>query len=191
LATVGVPPVKVGLLEYAKYANYELQNRAFYQDTIQPKAKKIEGAINTFLCPLFDRGNEQHVFEFDFRRVIGESALDLAVRFTRLFEMGATTPNEVRDALSLGERYEGGDQFYVSSKFRPITSMDELVSEEQQAVEEDLEQAKSEFRAAIQSGALLFEPDQVPESVLARMGMDRETFRTLLQEVGRVGAVQE
>lgn len=53
LACLGVPPCKVGLLDNAKYDNYRLQLTAFHQDTVIPKVRKLEGALNSFLLPLF------------------------------------------------------------------------------------------------------------------------------------------
>ncbi|GAF80769.1 unnamed protein product, partial [marine sediment metagenome] len=64
LAVTGVPPAKVGLLQFAKYSNYEIQNRAFYEDTIEPKIMKIQSSINLSIVSRFDDKEEGVTYHF-------------------------------------------------------------------------------------------------------------------------------
>lgn len=55
LAAFKVPPVKVGLLDGATYANAEIQDKTYYNNTIKPFCTYIEQAINfhgSVLAPL-------------------------------------------------------------------------------------------------------------------------------------------
>lgn len=117
LATFGVPPVKVGLLEHSKYDNYKLQEKAFYRDTIQPKLRKVQGTLNKFLLREF---NGEYRFRFLVDPFTAESDKERVQRLEKLFGMGAITPNEIRDEMKLGEHYDDGDSYYVSASFAPV-----------------------------------------------------------------------
>ena len=54
-AVFGVPPVMVGIFEYANYANSEVQEKIYWRSTILPKAEKICQILNEFYVPLFDK----------------------------------------------------------------------------------------------------------------------------------------
>ncbi|HHT9119288.1 MAG TPA: phage portal protein, partial [Candidatus Hypogeohydataceae bacterium YC41] len=74
LAVYKVPPIEVGILEYANYANSETQDKIFWTKGVIPRLRKIEEAVNTFLVPLFAHapfeGRAGAVFgEFDLSRV--------------------------------------------------------------------------------------------------------------------------
>ena len=98
LAALGVPPVKVGLLEHAKYDNYRLQAEAFHRDTILPKLRKIEGALDLFLLPRYpDLQRTPAVdwkFEFDASELLAEDEDKLTDRVLRKLERGLLTINE-------------------------------------------------------------------------------------------------
>jgi len=111
LAALGVPPVKVGLLDNAKYDNYRLQSTAFYQDTILPKLRKIEGAIDLFLIPQYaDLMRTPQVdwrFEFDTTELLAEDEDMLTDRVIKQLRHGLLT---IDGALGeLGHDAIGGD----------------------------------------------------------------------------------
>jgi len=126
LSSFGVPPVKVGLLENAKYANYTLQDRAFFRDTMRPRLRMIQAIINVYLVPLF--GDNLH-FEFDLSEYLGEDKIQQILRIEKSISLGAMTPNEARRELDLGEPYEGGDQFYMSTKLQAVSETTESTLE--------------------------------------------------------------
>ncbi|MFH1569520.1 MAG: phage portal protein [Gemmatimonadota bacterium] len=126
LAALGVPPVKVGLLEHAKYDNYRLQAEAFHRDTILPKLRKIEGALNLFLLPMYpDLARTPAVdwlLEFDTDELLAEDADKVSDRVLRQLERGLLTINEAleelgRDAL---EDEELGGMRIVDQRFVPL-----------------------------------------------------------------------
>lgn len=55
LAAMGVPPVLVGVFEYANYANSKEQIKIFWQNTAIPQMKKLEHGISMLLQKLFKR----------------------------------------------------------------------------------------------------------------------------------------
>lgn len=109
LAVYKVPPIEVGILEFANYANSETQDKIFWTKGIIPRLKKIEEAINTFLAPRF--GGD--VFgEFDLSRVeaLRENE-DLKSQVAqRLVESGIWTTNEARSRLWNLPPVEWGDR---------------------------------------------------------------------------------
>lgn len=119
LAAFGVPPVKLGLLEYAKYSNYNLQERTFYQDTMRHKMKKIASGIEKFLAPRFAA---QGVFRvaFDMSEYISDEFATRVDTFVKLFNCGVVSRNEMRKELGLGGPVPGGNQFYISSQVTPV-----------------------------------------------------------------------
>lgn len=98
LAVYKVPPIEVGILEYANYANSETQDKIFWTKGVIPRLKKIEEALNTFLLPHFGEG----IFgEFDLSRVeaLRENE-DLKSQIAeRLVRSGLWTVNEARQRL--------------------------------------------------------------------------------------------
>ena len=119
LASFGVPPVMVGLLEHAKYNNYKLQVFAFYRGTIRPKARRIEGIITRFINENFKGSGERYRFKFDFEEYLGEELTTKIEWMWRAFGMASLTPNEIIENLSIGEPYEGGDEHYLAPGVMP------------------------------------------------------------------------
>ncbi len=111
LAVWGVPPVIVGILESANYANSKEQMRLFYEFTVKPMLRLIEGAINTQFIPIWwpDRGL---FVEFDVQGVdaLQEDKVQQAQRHNIYFTIGALSPNEIRRDLGLEPR-DGGDEY--------------------------------------------------------------------------------
>lgn len=146
LSALGVPPGKAGLLEHAKYANFFLQQQAFYRDTVQPKMKKVQGAINSFLVPEFGEGLR---VVFDFDDVLKENANDLVDRVTKEIAYGIMTPNEAIRELGIGKEYTGGDEHYMMSS---LVGAGEAVTgpeEREKRVQTGIEQLKEELKNMI------------------------------------------
>ncbi|OHB93576.1 MAG: phage portal protein [Planctomycetes bacterium RIFCSPHIGHO2_12_FULL_52_36] len=98
LAVYKVPPIEVGILEYANYANSETQDKIFWTKGVIPRLKKIEEVLNTSLLPRFGQG----IFgEFDLSRVeaLRENE-DLKSQVAeRLVRSGLWSVNEARQRL--------------------------------------------------------------------------------------------
>ena len=126
LAALGVPPVKVGLLEHAKYDNYRLQAEAFHRDTILPKLRKIEGALDSFLLPRYpDLVRTPQVdwrFEFDTEELLAEDEDKVTDRVLRKLERGLLTLNEALTEMGHDplEDDDLGDMRIIDRRFMPL-----------------------------------------------------------------------
>ncbi|NQT91442.1 MAG: phage portal protein [Lentisphaerae bacterium] len=146
LTVFGVPPVKVGLLEYAKYSNYNLQEKAFYQDTMKPKMLKIASSINKFLCPRFKKQGTFKVV-FDMSEYLSDELKTRVEVFDKLFRLGAVNQNEIRKDLGIGGPIEGGDQYYVTQQVVPageetVERLDKLARGSSEAMETLVEELR-------------------------------------------------
>jgi len=141
LSTLGVPPAMVGILEQAKYENYQLQRKLFNEDTIVPKMLKVESTLNSFLMPRF---GEDLRYRFDFTDLLAESESEKQQKIEKLMPYGIYTPNEARQALGL-DPFEGGDIRYIDSRLIPV--------------DEDLESIRGEEAAKMQEKGKLLATD--------------------------------
>lgn len=120
LAATGVPPVKVGLLEYAKYSNYDLQSRAFAQDSLAPRLLKIAGAINRCLLPDFEKPSSGLRFEFGALQKTYTSLDELVGLLAELFDRGGLSPNDLIRITGFGKAFEGGDKHYLQERTHEV-----------------------------------------------------------------------
>jgi len=117
LSVFGVPPVKVGLLDYAKFANYELQETAFHRDTMVPKLLMIRDVLNRELIPKF-RDNSL-IFGYELDAFLQGDPVKMSRMHNADIQHGVLTPNEVRKFKGL-KPYKDGDQFYISKQLTTI-----------------------------------------------------------------------
>ena len=130
LAGLGVPPVKVGILEHAKYDNYRLQAEAFHRDTVLPKLRKIEGAINLFLLPQYpDLKRAPAVdwkFEFDVDELLAEDEDKLTDRVIKKMRHGLLSVDEALEEL--GHDAIGGDAGEMRMIDKALIPLDSISS---------------------------------------------------------------
>jgi len=126
LAAYGVPPVKVGLLEHAKYDNYGLQTEAFHRDTILPITRKVEGGLNLFLLPRYpdlQRTLEKdYLFKLDTDELLAEDQSRVTDRVIKVFDRGLLTVNEALEELGK-EAVEDeaiGNMRFIDSRLVPF-----------------------------------------------------------------------
>ena len=120
LGVFRVPPGMVGLLEYTKYDTYKLQEFAFYRLTIQPKMKKIAGALTRFANTEYATGNELLWVEYDLSEYLREDQNYKAERYLKLFGMGAVTPNQVIEEFGMGAPFPEGDEHFSAPGYVPV-----------------------------------------------------------------------
>ena len=131
LAALGVPPVLAGLLEYARYSNYDLQLRSFVMMTCVPKLLKLESAINRKLVPRFTnvslpkdkyKGKLRLVFDRD---KIGFVSMELLAKIAmELADRAAATPNDLVDITGIGSKWKGGDERMLGERKKPADAAD-------------------------------------------------------------------
>lgn len=99
LVATGVPPVMVGLLDGATYANAQEQRRSFWLNTILTKLRKQESTINRDLSPRY--GADIRVFH-DLTDVdaLQEQVAAIVEQVTKLQLAGDLTANEARQWLT-------------------------------------------------------------------------------------------
>lgn len=121
LAVYKVPPVKVGIFEFANYANSEAQDKIFWTECIIPRLKKIQEYMNTDICPRYGKD----IFcEFDLSKVEAfkeneKLKSEIAVNLTK---NGIKTINQVRDELYNDPPVSWGDTWYAPFNLMPIDS---------------------------------------------------------------------
>jgi len=147
LAAMGVPPVKVGLLENAKYSNYDLQVMSFHRDTIIPKVRKIQGCLQKFLVPKFadlaPTDAAEYILAFDTTPLLKEDEDRLVDRFVKMVQNGIMTPNEARKRLGMDpypDGVPGGDMMYMPKSMVPVSeiALEKAETEESLEMREDM-----------------------------------------------------
>ena len=162
LSVFGVPPVKVGLLEHAKYDNYQLQEAAFYRDTIQPKLIKVAGKLTAFLRREW---GGTFTFEFDLSQFLVADKDAEINRMYKEFSMGSLTPNQVIAETKRGEAYgEEGDQHYIHSAFvqvgaESVTSGERQATAVAEETKQEMEKVRTEIKALMDSGNKVVEDE--------------------------------
>jgi len=119
LAMFRVPPAKVGIFEYANYANAKEQDKIFWGECMEPIMRRFADKLTAELVSRYDA---QAAFAFE---DMTPTDLELQSRIaTALIGNGVWSPNEARQQLGLGEEYDGGDRYYVPMTFVPVSDFD-------------------------------------------------------------------
>jgi HK97 family phage portal protein len=110
LAIFMMPHVLVGLSESVNYANAREQVRIFFKYTVTPICRRIQGAINTQLIPVWYGGDQGLFVEFDLSDIeaLQADALKKAQENQIYVNAGVKTQNEVRLELNLAP-FEGDE----------------------------------------------------------------------------------
>ena len=111
-------------MEKATYSNVEATELAFLNDTLRPLLAKIETELET---KLFGR-NDNFDIKFDVRELLRTDKNSQSEYFTKLFNLGVMTTNEIRKELDLTP-VEGGDEPLVQvnlAKLKNIGNLDNL-----------------------------------------------------------------
>jgi len=122
MACHGVNNAALGLTQNMTFDNYRMQRRQFHQHCLQPKLGKVASRFNLHLLPEFlDR--KEFYLTFDFSEILSEDMNQRTDRAYKQFQMGAVTPNQVRDVLGLGESYDDGNNYFVSANFLLMSTL--------------------------------------------------------------------
>lgn len=116
----GVPPIMIGHAAQGQTmwgSGVEQINLAFLIHGIRPWLKRIEGAINKRLVPSNERG--RIYVEFNVEGLLQADSAGRAEMYSKLFQIGAITPNQIADKENF-PRFDGGDQRFVNSTYVPI-----------------------------------------------------------------------
>ena len=100
----GVSPTKCFDLTHASYNNSEMAELAFLNDTLRPLLTKIEMEMETKLF----KPEEGYDIKFDVSELLRTDKKSQPQYFTKLFNLGVLSPNDIRKELDMDE-IEGGD----------------------------------------------------------------------------------
>lgn len=117
----GVPPILTqDLSDSSVLQNTDVQLRIFWEMNLVPKLLKDQQKVNKDLMPLMTDDKEVFAaYDFSHIKALQKTETEKLESTQLRFNMGAATPNEVREA-SGDESYEGGDQFFVPMNMIPI-----------------------------------------------------------------------
>lgn len=112
-----ISPTK--LMDYTKsnYNTLEATNLSFLTDTIQPILAKFEAEFERKLCPT----NQHNSFDikFDVAQLLRADKKSLAEYFSKLFQIGAISIDEIRRELDL-PAIENGDNHFVQVNLQTL-----------------------------------------------------------------------
>lgn len=112
-----VSPVKAFDLSKSSYSTVEATQLQYLTDTVLPWITKFEMELNRKL--ILPSQRDKYVIEFDTSVLLRTDKTALAEYWTKMFSIGAATPNEVRQRSNL-EPIEGGDSAFVQVNVQPI-----------------------------------------------------------------------
>ena len=105
-----VPNHLINDLTKATYSNIEQQSLEFTKYSLTPYLVNWEQELNRKL--LADREQVTHFFKFQTKELIRGDADSRADYYRRLFELGALSPNEIRQMEGLN-KIDKGDEYFV------------------------------------------------------------------------------
>jgi HK97 family phage portal protein len=111
----GVPQHMVGLLERSTNNNIEHQGLEFVTHTVRPLAECWEAELNATLLPLSLQG--EYFFRFELDELMRGDMRSQAEYFSKLFNIGVMSQNEIRRRLGFN-RIDGGDAYFVPVNVR-------------------------------------------------------------------------
>lgn len=117
----GVSPLKVFSLENASYNSIEATELAFLNDTLRPLLTKIETELETKLFKPEDRFD----IKFDVSELLRTDKKSQAEYFTKLFNLGVLSPNDIRKELDMNS-IEGGDIHVAQINLTSIKNLETI-----------------------------------------------------------------
>lgn len=114
LSVYHVPPIKVGILDNANYANARVQLQIFFVDTVKPLLRLIEDGYNHKASLMPQNGGYRIKFDLSDVEVLKEDFLAMATMASAMIKAGLTI-NEVRKLVWREDPIAKGDkQFNVA-----------------------------------------------------------------------------
>lgn len=161
-AVFGVPPVLVGILDRATYANYETARRVFWQDTITPFLSNLADGLTLALARDFG-GGIYVSFDTSGNEVLNTITKELVDTAAVLHSMGVPF-NDINERLNLGlPDPPGGDIGYVSGNLTPVAvgSVDTFA--------DDLDMASARLESVISKIGQMQASDDASQPVNGRL----------------------
>ena len=115
-----VPPHKVFDMEKASYNNSEMSEITFLNDCLRPLITKIEKEIETKLF-----GESDFDVKFDISEMLRTDKKSQAEYFTKMFNLGSMSPNDIRRELDMTP-VEGGDIYVAQINLTSIKNLETI-----------------------------------------------------------------
>lgn len=117
----GVSPTKCFDLTHSSYNNSEMAELAFLNDTLRPILTKIELELETKLFK-----PEDHLdVKFDVNELLRTDKKSQGEYFTKMFNLGVLSPNDIRKELDMDE-VEGGDIHVAQVNLTSIKNLETI-----------------------------------------------------------------
>jgi len=121
---LGLPPTKLFDTNAATFNNVENSNLEVATDTLDAWARNLEMEAD---IKLLSRGFNGYKTEVNLQAVFRGDMETRSTYFTKMMQVGAITPNEIRKAEGKSP-YEGGDKYYIATNnYTPADKVDEVI----------------------------------------------------------------
>ena len=117
----GVSPTKCFDLTHASYNNSEMAELAFLNDTLRPILTKIETELE---IKLFKPEDSMDI-KFDVNELLRTDKKSQGEYFTKMFNLGVLSPNDIRKELDMDE-VEGGDIHVAQVNLTSIKNLETI-----------------------------------------------------------------
>jgi len=121
LAVMGVPPVMVGLLEYASYANAREQKATFWEDTMTPLLTKVGATINEQLVQKEDP-SVVGMYDLSGVKALQENRKEQTEIVSSLVGSGMPLNDALKFAGIEGKEYAWGNIAWLPFNLMPVSS---------------------------------------------------------------------
>jgi len=145
LSCMGVPGVKVNILENATKDNYKLQEEDFNRNTVVPRCIKIASSLNKKLLPLYhdlaNKGMEKspYFLAFDTTLLLKEDKDKQSKRITQEIAHSLKTPNEGRKEMGMEPMEdELMNKTYMHKTLVPLEIIEKLADQENNKQTKDI-----------------------------------------------------
>lgn len=119
-----VPP-SLAFSENSKYSTSEQQQLDYINNTLLPIIEKIE---NEFFRKVYLKNEwDNNELKFDVENLLRLDATTKADYLTKMFQIGAYTPNEIRSRINSEFPVKGGNRAFIQVNVQPV---DNLISEQ-------------------------------------------------------------
>lgn len=129
LAVMGVPPVMVGLLEYASYANAREQKATFWEDTMTPLLTKVGATINEQLVQKEDP-SVVGMYDLSGVKALQENRKEQTEIVSSLVGSGMPLNDALKFAGIEGKEYAWGNIAWLPFNLMPVSSATDPTTEE-------------------------------------------------------------
>lgn len=123
-----ITPHKLQDLSHATFSNVEELGIAYVRGTLRPWAVRWEQVLNQKLLTERERAQGLYI-QFNLEGLLRGDVRSRTEAYRSQFEMGALTPNEIRE-LEDRNPIDGGDDAYVRLDMAPLTRLEEMQTQE-------------------------------------------------------------